>query len=90
MEGLPTHIGLPKYERSNWGLFIDCSKRSLKCILPHNANEYVSVPIAHSVPMKAKYEDIRGALKSIKYDDQKWIICVDLKIKMVNFLLGQQ
>ena len=86
--GLLTHMGVPEYDPDDWRLFIDSSKRSLKCVLLHNGNQYASVPIGHSVHMKEKYEEIKTVLKLIKYDAHKWIICVDLK--MVNFLLGQQ
>ena len=37
------------YDSTEWGLFIDSSKPSLKCVLPHNGNRYASIPIGHSV-----------------------------------------
>ena len=40
------------YSASNWRLFIDSSKRSLKAVLLHNGNVYPSIPIAHSVQMR--------------------------------------
>ena len=81
-------LGLPEYDASSWRLFIDSSKRSLKCVLLHNTNAYSSIPIGHSTTLKEKYEPIKEVLKSIKYEEHNWMICVDLK--MVNFLLGQQ
>lgn len=81
-------MGLKQYEPSEWRLFIDSSKRSLKCILLHNGNEYAGVPIAHSTKLKEEYDNISLVLNKIKYNDHKWKICVDLK--MVNILLGQQ
>ena len=46
-----------------------------------------AIPIGHSFYSKEKHEHIK-ALDLGKYDDHKWVTCVDLK--MVNFLLGQQ
>ena len=88
VKGLLIHMGVKNYEPDEWRLFIDSSKRSLKCVLLHNGNKYASVPIGHSIHMKEKYEEIKTVIKLIKYNEHNWIICVDLK--MVNFLLGQQ
>ena len=81
-------LGVPQYEPKDWGLFIDSSKPSLKCVLIHNGNQFASVPIAHSTTLKEKYEAVKYVLEKIGYDQHKWFICVDLK--MVNFLLGKQ
>ena len=81
-------LRVPLYEPKDWRLFIDSSKRSLKCVLLHNGNQFASVPIAHSATLKEKYEAMKYVLEKIGYDQHKWFICVDLK--MVNFLLGQQ
>jgi hypothetical protein len=86
--GLLMHMGLPEYKAEEWRLFIDSSKRSLKCVLLHNGNKYAAVPIGHSTSMKEQYENIKVVLEKLSYADHNWIICVDLK--MVNFLLGQQ
>lgn len=88
VNGLMQEMGLSKYLPSDWRLFVDSSKRSLKCVLLHNGNVYASIPIAHSTTMKEEYNNIALVMKKIKYQDHQWIICVDLK--MVNFLLGQQ
>ena len=88
IEDLLKHMGVDEYASNEWRLFIESNKRNLKCVLLHNGNKYVSVPIGHSFYAKEKYEEIKIALELIKYDEHKWIICVDLK--MVNFLLGQQ
>ena len=69
-------------------LFIDSSKRSLKCVLLLNRNIYGCIPIRHSVTMKEEYGNIKLILKRLEYGDHQWLICVDLK--MVNSLLGQQ
>ncbi|GFW77893.1 uncharacterized protein TNCV_3911031 [Trichonephila clavipes] len=81
-------MGLKKYQPSDWRLFIDSSKRSLKCVLLNNRNKYGSIPIAHLVTLKEEYANIAKVMETIKYQDHMWLICVDLK--MVNFLLGLQ
>ena len=81
-------MGLYAYRSNDWRLFIDSSKRSLKCALLHNGNQYGSILIGHSVTLKENYENIKAVLERLKYCVHQWLICVDLK--MVNFLLGQQ
>lgn len=36
-----------EYDATEWRLFIDSSKRSLKAVLLHNGNQYASLPISH-------------------------------------------
>jgi hypothetical protein len=79
-------IGLSEYNPSEWRLFIDSSKRSLKCVLLNNGNRYGSIPIGHATTMKEEYKSISLVLERINYQKHQWVICVDLK--MVNFLLG--
>lgn len=86
--GLMTAMGLRNYVSSDWRLFIDSSKRSLKCVLLHNGNKLGSLPIAHSTKVKEEYTTVALVLDKIKYVEHNWLICVDLK--MVNLLLGQQ
>ena len=88
IEGLLKKLGLKTYDADEWRLFIDSSKRSLKVVLLHNGNLFGSIPLAHSVTLRERYENIDLVLQLISYDQHKWIICVDLK--MVCFLLGQQ
>ena len=88
IRGLLEKMSLPKYFQDDWRLFIDSSKRSLKCVLLHNGNKFGSIPIAHSTKMKEEYNTIALILEKLKYQQHQWVICVDLK--MVNFLLGQQ
>ena len=54
----------------------------------HNGNQLASVPLAHSTSLKENYDSVKYVLEKISYCQQKWQICVDLKI--VNLLLGQQ
>ena len=88
VEGLLLATGLSAYRSNDWRLFIDSSKRSIKCVLLHNGNQYGSIPIGHSVILKENYENIKVVLERLKYCVYQWLIRVDLK--MVNFLLGQQ
>jgi hypothetical protein len=81
-------IVLSEYNQSEWCLFINCSKRSLKCVLLKNGNRYSSTPVGHSTRMKEEHKAISLVLEKINYQEHQWVICVDLK--MVNFLLGQQ
>ena len=69
-------------------LFIDSSKRSLKCVLLRNGKLYGSISTGYSVTTKGNYEAIKKVLELICYDDRKWIICVNYKV--VNFLLRLQ
>lgn len=88
VDGLMKELGICNYNATEWRLFIDSSKRSLKCVLLHNGNLYGSVPIGHSVSLREEYGDIKKVIDLLQYNMHQWIICVDLK--MVCFLLGQQ
>lgn len=85
--GLINEFGV-EYKPENWRLFIDSSTKSLKAVLLNNGNIRGSLPIAHSTTMGEKYDNMEYLLKKIKYDEQQWEICTDLKV--VTILLGQQ
>ena len=76
--GLLTSLDLP-YNPSDWCLFIDSSKRSLKGVLLHNRNKYPSIPIVHSVYLKESYDNIELLLKAIKYNG----VCVGTSRSLV-------
>ena len=76
------------YNHADWRLFIDSSVKSLKAVLLHNGNEFVSIPVGHSVHMKEEYENVKTLLNIIKYTSHNWELCEDFK--MLAFLLGQQ
>jgi hypothetical protein len=76
------------YDASEWRLFIDSSKRSLKGVLLHSGNKYASVPVAHSIHLKETYESLEILLNKKKYKDHGWVICGDSKV--LCMLLGQQ
>ena len=70
------------YDSTEWRLFIDSSKASLKCVMLHNGNRYASIPICHSV------ENMNMLLIKIKFKEHKWIVCGDLKV--LSMSLGQR
>ena len=88
IQGLLKRMGVEEYLLGEWRLFVDTNKRSLKFVLLYNGSEYSPVSIGHSIHVKEKYKEIKMVLNLLKYQEQNWIICVDLK--MVNFLLEQQ
>src|SRR5215469_13374988 len=49
-------------------LFIDSSKRSLKCVLLHNGNKYGSVPVGHFIKLKEEYKTIKIVLARLQYN----------------------
>lgn len=81
-------LGCSNYNANEWRLFIDSSKRSLKCVLLHNGNLFGAIPIGHSVSLREEHGDIKTVIELLQYHKHNWIICVDLK--MICFLLGQQ
>ena len=86
--GLLRQFGVQRYKLQNWRLFIDSSKRSLRCVLLHKGNSYGSVPLGHLTTLKERYDEIKFVLVKISYKWHQRIICVDMK--MVGFLFGLQ
>ena len=70
IEGLITTMGT-SYTPSEWKLFIDSSKQSMKCVLLHNGNKLAFVQIKHSIQMKETYENMKTILERIKYAEYK-------------------
>ncbi|KYM93378.1 hypothetical protein ALC62_16020 [Cyphomyrmex costatus] len=88
INGLMNELKENCYKATDWRLFIDSSKRSIKAVLLHNTNVYAPIPIAHSTVMQEKYVNMEVLLEKIGYEQHKWQICGDLKI--ITILLGQQ
>ena len=86
--GLLRQLGVASYIPTEWRLFLDSSKQSLKCVLLHNVNLYEGVVVGHSVHLRETYDDVKEVINLLKYHEHNWILYVDLK--MVSFLLGQQ
>ena len=77
-----------EHQPENWRLFIDWNKLSLKAVLLHNGNEYISIPVAHVTNMKECYDVMQLLLGKIDYKLHKWFICGDFKV--IGILLGLQ
>ena len=67
------------YQSSDWKLFLDSSKTSLKGVLLHNGNKYASVLVAHSVHLKEMYTNLATLLNKINYKEYEWIVCGDME-----------
>lgn len=80
-------IGIP-CTTTDWRMFVDSSQRSLKAVLLHNGNAHPSIPIAHSVILKERYENVKKLLDLIKYEDYGWEVIGDFK--MLAFFMGLQ
>ena len=44
---------------TEWRLFTDSSKTSLKAVFSHNGNKFPSVPLAYATNMKETYENLK-------------------------------
>ena len=87
IEGRLQYLGAVSYDPHDWYLFLNSLEESLKCTLNQNGNEYASVPIGHSVHVNETYTSVKQLLSLIKYDDHKWVICVDLKMVIILLTL---
>jgi hypothetical protein len=76
------------HDSTEWRLFIDGSKFSLKGVLLHNGNEQPSIPVIHAVNMKETYASLKFLLQKIEYDQHQWQICADFKV--IALVLGMQ
>jgi hypothetical protein len=54
-----------EHKTSEWRLFIDSSKASLKAVLLHNGNKLPSVPLAYATNMKETYENLKILIEKI-------------------------
>ena len=73
--GLLAKMGLLDYNSDKWRLFIDSSKRSLKCVLLHKGSNFACVPIGHSVVVKEQYLNVKIVLNKLCYSEHNWAIC---------------
>ena len=47
------------------------------------------VPIGHSVQLTESYKNLKILIDAIKYFNQNWLICGDLKVKyLLSFLVN--
>lgn len=85
VKALVVKMGM-NYIASEWRLFIDGSVSSLKAVLLHVSNRKPSIPLAMGINMKESYEALKDIMEKIKYYENKWKICCDLKV--INILQG--
>ena len=65
INGLMKSLNL-EHDPTEWRLFIDSSKLSLKALLLHNGKRLASNFIGHTVHMKETYANMTALLDSIK------------------------
>lgn len=64
------------YNPSEWRLFIDSSKSSLKAVLLHIGNVQKSLPVGYSHTLKENYATMKYLLQCLKYSEHNWIFVV--------------
>lgn len=69
-----------QYSASEWRLFVDASKSSLKAVLLHNGNRYRPIPVAYTTSLRETYDSLRLLLNKVKYAEHQWLFCGDLKV----------
>jgi hypothetical protein len=77
-----------QHNPTEWCLFLDSSKVSLKAAFLHNGNKFPSVPVTHAANIKESYKNSKLGFKNIQYGKYNWNICGDLKVTAL--LLGLQ
>jgi len=70
IDGLMQELNI-EHSLSEWRLFINASKFSLKAVLLHNGNFKLSISVAYSVTMKENYENMCLILEKINYKQYK-------------------
>lgn len=68
----------------DWQLFIDIPTTSLKAALLHNGDNYLTLPLTHSVCLKEGYYSVKTLLEALQYNQHNW------EINMVALLLRLQ
>lgn len=76
------------FDATEWRLFIDGAKLSVKFVLLHNGNEKPSVPVAYGVGISESYDVMKQILALIKYELYKFKIIADFKV--IAVLMGLQ
>ena len=76
------------HDQTNWRLFVNSSKESIKAVLLHNGNRYPTVPVAYSTTLKETYYNLQLISDKLYYHSHLWYVCADLKF--VALLRGLQ
>ena len=88
VKGLNEKLGTTYYP-TDWRLYINTSKTSLKAVLFRYANRFACIPsLTHSTSMKESYENMEILRAKLQYATHACKISVDFKV--VNMLLGKQ
>lgn len=74
------------YDSTEWRLFIDFSKLSLKAVLIYNGNSLPFIYVGHAILMSQTYANMTALIYVINYAE--CVICGDLKV--IAVLLGIQ
>ena len=77
-----------EHKTTEWKLFFEFFKTSLKAVLLHNGKKCPSVTVAYATNVKETYENLKIVLEKIQYDKYCWTICCDLKV--IALLMGLQ
>ena len=64
--GLLRQLGIAWYIPSEWRLFLDSSKRSLKCVFLQNGNLCGGAPVGCFVHLRETYDDIKETINLLK------------------------
>lgn len=83
--GLAKAMGM-NYVAKEWRLFVDGSVNSLKAVLLHISNKKPAIPVAYSTVLKESWENLIDITTAIKYKENLWKICGDMKI--INMFQG--
>lgn len=73
-----------KNDPSEWRLFINSSKLSMRVVLLHNGNCLSSFPVGHAVHTKETYANMIALPNSIKVAEHNWKICRDLQVSAIT------
>jgi hypothetical protein len=57
-----------QHDPTEWRLFLDSSKVSLKAVFLHNGNKFPSVPVTHAANIKESYENWQLGFENIQYE----------------------
>lgn len=68
IEAIMQFLDIP-IDLSEWRLFIDSSKTSLKGVLLHNGNKYPALPIVYSIQNTEIYGNVQHLLQYFKYEE---------------------
>lgn len=69
-----------EYVVDDWRLVIKGNKSALRCVLVHNGNKHLPIPLLYSPTLNGTYNDIKFALNLINYNQHKWKVIVDFKL----------